>query len=294
MRKRRSGRLCRRHHHDDPVPVVHRREVRDGAALTLRARRVGPEAQQVYGGIFGEGAPARVLGQQRRHEGRRVVRPGERHALVERAGAVAAQDHDRIRLLRCVQVRVDEQRERQTRRWSAPAGPRELPRGAHASTSGPPLGTLWQPTGRRMRCTRPFRDAGGRSPGRTMRREVELDASGGRSMLRPVTPSVTSPRPGAPHAPSLPPVTRHWSAVTCTSSVGARRARRRLADRRARHLPGRRRPERRRQVHAAADPGRPARCRQRATVRVRSADSDRRLPGPGARRRPGRDSRARR
>ena len=31
------------------------------------------------------------------------------------------------------------------RRWSAPAGPRGLPRGAHASTSGPPLWALWQP-----------------------------------------------------------------------------------------------------------------------------------------------------
>ena len=96
-------------------------------------------------GSSGSERPARVLRQQRQHEGRRVVRPGERHALVERAGAVAAQDHDRIRLLRGVQVRDRRTAGTSARPWPAPARPRELPRGAHASTSGPPLGTLWQP-----------------------------------------------------------------------------------------------------------------------------------------------------
>ena len=62
---------------------------------------------------------------------------------------------------------------------------------------------------------------------------------------------------GDPHRPPPPPRTRR-----------PRRARRRVAHRRAGHLPRRGRPQRRRQVDAPADPGRPARARLAGDVRV--------------------------
>ena len=95
-------------------------------------------------------------------------------------------------------------------------------------------------------------------------REVELDASGGRSTLRPVTPTVIPVRPGAPHARFL----RHTARDTGRPSPAPRARGHVVLDDVSlsvgpAHLPRRRRPERGRQVDPPADPGRPAGARRR-------------------------------